>query len=76
MFGFDILIDENLKAWLIEVNLAPSLGCSTELDFNIKKNLISDLLNLAGISTKNKAKKDIINGNKTYLAYNSAKLNS
>lgn len=44
-----MLIDDNLKVWLIEVNLAPSLSCGTELDFNIKKELVCDLLNLAGI---------------------------
>ena len=74
LFGFDILIDENLKVWLIEVNLAPSLGCSTDLDFSIKKNLVQDLLNLSGLSYKNKS--NIAFGNKTYLAYNSARLNS
>lgn len=33
LFGFDILIDSSLKPWLLEVNLAPSLECSSELDF-------------------------------------------
>jgi tubulin polyglutamylase TTLL5 len=40
LFGFDILIDSELKPWLIEVNLAPSLECSSKLDFKIKSNLI------------------------------------
>ena len=49
LFGFDILIDSNFKPWLIEVNLAPSLECSSALDFKIKSNLIQNLLNLVNI---------------------------
>ena len=40
VLGFDILIDEKLKPWLIEINHAPSFGTDTCLDFKIKKNLI------------------------------------
>ncbi|XP_055889617.1 tubulin polyglutamylase TTLL5-like isoform X2 [Biomphalaria glabrata] len=49
LFGFDILLDENYKPWLIEVNLSPSLGCDTPLDIKIKSNMLCDLLNLVGI---------------------------
>lgn len=46
LFGFDILIDSNLKPWLIEVNLSPSLATDSHLDFKIKSKLIADLFNL------------------------------
>ncbi|CAL1532403.1 unnamed protein product [Lymnaea stagnalis] len=49
LFGFDILLDENYKAWLIEVNLSPSLGCDTPIDVKIKSNMLCDLLNLVGL---------------------------
>jgi hypothetical protein len=47
--GFDILIDDNLDPWLLEVNLSPSLSCDSPLDQKIKANLIADLFTLAGI---------------------------
>ncbi|CAD8186669.1 unnamed protein product [Paramecium pentaurelia] len=49
LFGFDILIDEKLKPWLLEVNVSPSLNSSSELDAQIKTKLISDMLHLIGI---------------------------
>lgn len=49
LYGFDILIDENLKPWLIEVNVCPSLSSSSPMDRKIKHTLITDLLNLIGI---------------------------
>ena len=49
LFGFDILIDQNLKPWLLEVNLTPALSCDSPLDQKVKSNCIADLLSLAGI---------------------------
>jgi tubulin polyglutamylase TTLL9 len=36
LYGFDVLIDSDLKAWLIEINAAPSLTANTEDDYNLK----------------------------------------
>ena len=49
LYGFDILIDSDLKPWLLEVNLSPSLNCDTPIDMKIKSALLCDLLNLIGI---------------------------
>jgi hypothetical protein len=49
VFGYDVLIDSNLKPWLIEINLSPSLACDSPIDLEIKSNLISNTLNLVGI---------------------------
>lgn len=49
LLGFDVLIDDNLEPWLLEVNLSPSINCDSPLDQKIKSNLIADLFNLAGM---------------------------
>jgi tubulin polyglutamylase TTLL1 len=42
VYGFDILIDDNLKPWLIEVNASPSLTTTTEMDRSLKMQVIED----------------------------------
>lgn len=49
LYGFDILIDDSLKPWLLEVNLSPSLGIDTPLDAKVKASLMADLLTLVGM---------------------------
>jgi tubulin polyglutamylase TTLL5 len=49
LFGFDVLLDSNLKPWLLEVNLCPSLATESPLDMYIKSHLIADTFNLVGI---------------------------
>lgn len=49
MYGFDILVDADLKPWLLEVNLSPSLGCDSQLDLRVKSALLADLLTLVGV---------------------------
>ena len=52
LLGFDILVDEAFKPWLLEVNLSPSLNTDTILDFKIKGNLMADLFNLVGLQNE------------------------
>uniref|UniRef100_A0A0N5B6D9 Tubulin--tyrosine ligase-like protein 5 n=1 Tax=Strongyloides papillosus TaxID=174720 RepID=A0A0N5B6D9_STREA len=49
LLGYDIMIDENLKPWLIEINLTPSLKCDSPLDTGLKSKLIIDTLNIASL---------------------------
>lgn len=43
-YGYDILVDEDLEPWLIEVNASPSLSSTTEKDRQMKTALIRDVL--------------------------------
>jgi tubulin polyglutamylase TTLL5 len=49
LFGYDVLIDSDLKPWLLEVNLSPSLACESPLDLTIKANLIADIMTMIGV---------------------------
>ena len=51
MYGYDILIEENLKPWLIEVNASPSLSTTTESDRILKMNLIKNVFNIVVSNT-------------------------
>jgi tubulin polyglutamylase TTLL1 len=43
VYGFDVLIEDNLKPWLIEVNASPSLSTTTDSDRKMKMNVIESV---------------------------------
>ena len=49
LFGYDILLDNYMNPWLLEINLSPSLAFDSPLDLKIKANLIKDTFNLIGL---------------------------
>lgn len=42
LYGFDILLDKNLKPWLLEINSSPSMTANTKEDFELKVGLLDD----------------------------------
>ncbi|KAG6609648.1 Tubulin polyglutamylase [Phytophthora cinnamomi] len=54
LLGMDVLVDEQLKPWLLEVNHLPSFGCDSPLDWSVKEPLISQTFDLLNISTNDK----------------------
>lgn len=48
LFGFDIILDENFKPWILEVNITPSLKSESNLDTSVKYKVIKDMFNLVG----------------------------
>ncbi|KAK3243678.1 hypothetical protein CYMTET_46683 [Cymbomonas tetramitiformis] len=46
LLGFDVMIDTELKPWLVEVNSSPSLATDTELDVEVKGSMLRDTVRL------------------------------
>ena len=49
LYGFDVILDQALKPWVLEVNVLPSLSSSSAFDKKIKTMLVCDTLTLVGI---------------------------
>jgi hypothetical protein len=49
LFGYDIMLDNQLNPWILEVNLSPSLATDSPIDRDIKSNLVTDIFNLVGV---------------------------
>ncbi|CEO96397.1 hypothetical protein PBRA_005069 [Plasmodiophora brassicae] len=49
VLGFDILLDQELNPWLLEINSMPSLSSSSSLDKFIKTKLIADVFHTIGM---------------------------
>ena len=56
ILGVDIMIDQKLKPWLIEVNHLSSFGTDSPLDKRVKFDLIWDTFTLLNMSIKRKKK--------------------
>jgi len=50
ILGFDIILDKNLKPWLLEVNNSSSYNIDSPLDKQIKGDLVRDTFRILGIS--------------------------
>ena len=59
IMGFDILVDSDLKPWLLEVNLSPSLACDSPLDMSIKSNCVVDAFNIMGVKRFDRKKESL-----------------
>lgn len=53
------MLDSDLKPWLLEINLSPSLACESPLDTDIKTKLIADTFNLVGVKRFDRRKESM-----------------
>jgi len=43
LYGFDVLIDDSCKPWLIEINSSPSLSTTTKKDRELKMDVLRSI---------------------------------
>jgi len=56
ILGFDILLDHNLKPWLLEVNHSPSFSTDTPFDYKVKAKLLEDTFRLLNLDANKRLK--------------------
>ncbi|XP_071450337.1 tubulin polyglutamylase TTLL6 [Hetaerina americana] len=56
LLGFDIILDHKLQPFLLEVNHSPSFGTKSEVDKEVKTNLILDTFQILNINKMEKKK--------------------
>ena len=82
LYGYDVMIDDAFKPWLIEVNASPSMTADSTSDKELKTRVFEDVLNALdfekkfterddehdGDDTEQKQKQQKRNQQNTYLA--------
>ena len=49
LLGFDIMVDSNLKPWILEVNSSPALSVDSEVDAVVKAGLINHIVEILNL---------------------------
>jgi tubulin polyglutamylase TTLL9 len=49
LYGYDVMVDEQLRPWVLEANASPSLSASNAADYALKANLLNDTLNIVDV---------------------------
>ena len=52
LYGYDVMFDEALDPWLIEVNASPSLTANTRDDYVLKCEMLNDTLDIVDVEAK------------------------
>jgi hypothetical protein len=49
LFGFDIMLSDDYRPWILEVNCSPALGVDCDVDTIVKIPLLNDMFDILGI---------------------------
>jgi len=55
LYGYDIMIDDEFKPWLIEVNASPSLSANTPDDYELKLQMLNSMLDVIDMDRRRDA---------------------
>ena len=53
--GYDVIIDQDLKPWLLEVNASPSLTANTKEDYMMKTEMLHGMLDVIDMEASHTA---------------------
>jgi tubulin polyglutamylase TTLL6/13 len=68
LLGFDVMLDHKLKPWMLEVNHMPSFRADTDIDMQVKKNLIKNTLQILQLSLEQRRQiEEILKKEKTQI---------
>jgi hypothetical protein len=56
ILGFDIMLDSDMKPWVLEVNHSPSFTCDSPLDTEIKSKVVEEALHLLFLNPNTRRK--------------------
>lgn len=75
LLGFDVMLDQKLKPWMLEVNHTPSFGIDTPIDKEIKTALLTNVLEImqASIDMRRKLSFEMKNEMKQQIVLNQYK---
>ncbi|RYH27457.1 hypothetical protein EON65_13370 [archaeon] len=60
--GYDIIIDQDLKPWLLEVNASPSLTANTKEDYMLKTEMLHGMLDIVDMDGQLQGDEEHVSG--------------
>lgn len=62
MYGYDVIFDEDFKPWLLEVNASPSVSGSSDDDYQLKYDVLNDLVDVVDVEGKRSGDETSVRG--------------